>query len=290
MSAAITTQSSKSIDAASLSEHEARELTEEVKADAIALWTKLLKLYEGQAHLALGYSSWAEYYAAEFGQTKSHGYRLLEAARVDRALSDSPNGERPVTESVARELTPVLKNEGSEKVEEVWDKVVDEHGPAPTAQQVRDVVKSPDTASAPKAATTSIYTADEVEQQVRDFLAEWDPGDFSTQVTAETAFTAFVFDTGLLQDGEAEIPDAIWDVAQPFLKALDTVNTYITIDISDSSAFRCAREALELLSPVLRCSYCVDVWETALRDRVAEAQGVAGLLDNLKPQGPGTAK
>ncbi len=36
---------------------EARQLTEEVKADAQRLWAKLLNRYEGGAHTALGYSS-----------------------------------------------------------------------------------------------------------------------------------------------------------------------------------------------------------------------------------------
>ncbi len=70
---------------------QARDLTDEVKADAAALWTKLLTLYEGEAHKALGYSSWAEYYEEEFGESKSQGYRLIEAARVDRAPERFPN-------------------------------------------------------------------------------------------------------------------------------------------------------------------------------------------------------
>lgn len=123
-----------------LSLEAARNLTDEVKADAAALWAKLLTLYEGEAHVALGYSSWAEYYEEEFGESKSRGYQLLEAARVDRALADSTMVERPVTERVARELTPVLKDEGPEAVEEIWGDVVEEHGPAPTATQVRETV------------------------------------------------------------------------------------------------------------------------------------------------------
>jgi hypothetical protein len=35
---------------------DARRLAEEVKADAQRLWAKLLSLYEGGAHIALGYS------------------------------------------------------------------------------------------------------------------------------------------------------------------------------------------------------------------------------------------
>ena len=42
-----------------LSREQARALTDEVKADVIALWVKLLTLYEGGAHTALGYASWS---------------------------------------------------------------------------------------------------------------------------------------------------------------------------------------------------------------------------------------
>jgi hypothetical protein len=49
----------------------ARALTDEVTQDAAALWAKLLRLYEGEAHIALGYSSWGAYYEKEFQSSKS---------------------------------------------------------------------------------------------------------------------------------------------------------------------------------------------------------------------------
>ena len=52
---------------ATLSRDEARSLTDEVKRDAERLWRKLIELYDGEAHIALGYASWRSYYAAEFG-------------------------------------------------------------------------------------------------------------------------------------------------------------------------------------------------------------------------------
>jgi hypothetical protein len=44
--------------------------------------------------------------------------------------------DSPPSESVARELVSVLR-EDPEQVEEVWAKVVEEHGPEPTAVEVR---------------------------------------------------------------------------------------------------------------------------------------------------------
>jgi phage N-6-adenine-methyltransferase len=115
----------------------ARLLTEEAKADAAALWGKLLRLYEGKAHVALGYASWAAYWEEEFGQSKSRGYQLLEAARVDRALSESTIVERPANEAVARELTPLVDD--PEGLAETWAEVIERHE-QPTAAQTGEVV------------------------------------------------------------------------------------------------------------------------------------------------------
>ena len=119
----------------------ARALTDEVKSDAATLWSKLLELYEGGAHTALGYSSWGAYYKVEFGGSRTRGYELLDAGRVDRLVSQSgiPDST-PRSEGVANELVPVLR-EDPERVEEVWAEVVEEHGPEPTAVQVRDHVQ-----------------------------------------------------------------------------------------------------------------------------------------------------
>lgn len=120
-----------------LTQAAARALTDEVKADAAALWGKLLALYEGGAHAVLGYSSWGTYFEEEFGQSGAHGYRLLDSARVLDAL---PAGDSPIGESVTRQLVPVLRRD-PEAVEEVWAEVVEEYGSAPTAAQVREVVQ-----------------------------------------------------------------------------------------------------------------------------------------------------
>lgn len=124
----------------------ARVLTEEVKADAATLWAKLLNLYEGAAHTALGYSSWANYCESEFDMGKSQSYRVLRSARV---VAELPIGNSPRSESVARELVPVLRD-SPEDVPEVWGEIVQAHGDHPTATQVRGIV----TAHLPSSAKT----------------------------------------------------------------------------------------------------------------------------------------
>lgn len=102
-----------------LGETDARALTEQVKGHLGALRADLLRLYEGQAHRALGYSSWDAYFKAEFGKAGSYGYRLLEAARVDFAIRQLVDEHGLPNEAQARELVPLLCH-GEIAVQEVW--------------------------------------------------------------------------------------------------------------------------------------------------------------------------
>lgn len=120
---------------ATLSRDEARSLTDEVKQDAERLWRKLVELYDGGAHLALGYTSWGAYFKTEFGQSERHGYRLLEAGRALEVVSDP--WVTPANERVARELAPLLDD--PETLREVW--VEASANGAPTAARVREVVQ-----------------------------------------------------------------------------------------------------------------------------------------------------
>jgi hypothetical protein len=125
-----------------LNQTEARRLTDEVKADAQRLWAKLLNLYEGRAHIALGYNSWAEYCQQEFKMGKTRSYQLLQAAQVINQLTkvDSPKviSQVPESERIARELVPLLGN--PEALDEAWNEAVEMAGGVPTAQTVREVV------------------------------------------------------------------------------------------------------------------------------------------------------
>jgi hypothetical protein len=143
------------IVATPLSAGEARALTDEVKADAAALWRKLLRLYEGQAHVALGYGSWGEYCREEFDIGRSRAYQLLDAGRVAEALAgESTNcgtdrfavidnsvvrvertGGAPVNEAQARELAPLLDT--PDELVDVMRDLRAEHGARLTAEKVR---------------------------------------------------------------------------------------------------------------------------------------------------------
>jgi hypothetical protein len=121
-----------------LTPDEARQLTHDIKRDTQALWAQLLRAYEGGAHIALGYSSWAAYCSAEFAMGRSHAYRMLDSARVIDALP-SPIGDAqiPTSEAVARELTPLLDQ--PDEMRAVWREVVET---APRDKQGQPVIKA----------------------------------------------------------------------------------------------------------------------------------------------------
>lgn len=127
---------------ASLEKDEARALTDEIIGDAGKLEEKLLKAYEGGAHIALGYSSWGEYFEAEFGQSKRRGYQILDAGIVSRALEDA--SARSCTEQAPNQdqslaLSPLAKS-NPEEAAQVWKEVVEEHGDKLTAADVKQAV------------------------------------------------------------------------------------------------------------------------------------------------------
>jgi DNA N-6-adenine-methyltransferase (Dam) len=122
-----------------LTAEEAASLTEEVRADVVALREKLLRLYEGEAHLALGYSSWKAYWRAEFETSWRTGYRQLDAARVDRAIGHLVNG--PLPEAQARQLVPLLREEGEEAVMRVYRELRQRFGDRCTAARIEAVVR-----------------------------------------------------------------------------------------------------------------------------------------------------
>lgn len=121
---------------ATLSKDDARSLTDEVKHDAERLWRKLVELYDREAHLALGYSSWGSYFTAEFGGHASRGYQLLNAARIAEIL-DSTTVERP-NEAQTRELAPLLKEPARMKA--AWKEAVEATNGNPTALAVKETV------------------------------------------------------------------------------------------------------------------------------------------------------
>src|SRR5690349_2366462 len=55
----------------------------------------LLDLYEREGWKALGYSSWRECGQAEFKHSQSRVYQLLDAAKVERNISNALENDQP---------------------------------------------------------------------------------------------------------------------------------------------------------------------------------------------------
>jgi hypothetical protein len=145
---------------------EARRLTNEVKRDAESLWRRLVELYDGGAHAALGYSSWKTYCEAEFGFGRSQSYRLLEAGRVAELIPYGGMNERQ-----ARELAPLRRDEDENAVVEVWNGARAEHGERLTAEKLRTAVEKK---RAPKPATSNVAerSLDMTEKQLMAAVVE----------------------------------------------------------------------------------------------------------------------
>jgi len=90
------------------------------------------RLYRGS------HATWEAYCRERWSWSKTHANRQIDAAQV--AIHLTPMGVSPLTERVARELAPLQAE--PEKVRDAWDSILQQHGPEPTAEQAREVVRS----------------------------------------------------------------------------------------------------------------------------------------------------
>jgi N6-adenosine-specific RNA methylase IME4 len=118
---------------------EATLCRDKIKAGISDVRVLVLDFQEREGWKALGYDSWRECVIAEFGQSQSQVYRLLDAAKVDAAIS--PMGEISLPERQARELMPVLRSEGEAAVVEIWRGLQEQYGDRVTAAKVKDAVQ-----------------------------------------------------------------------------------------------------------------------------------------------------
>ena len=126
-----------SIELETISEREARLLVNRIRAhinDARAL---VLELYEREGWRSLGYNSWRECVVAEFDQSQSRLYQLLDAAQVERNISTIVENSSPIHEAVLRPLAGLEPDQQRE----AW-KMATEATPTPTAEHVARVAYS----------------------------------------------------------------------------------------------------------------------------------------------------
>jgi phage N-6-adenine-methyltransferase len=82
------------------------------------------------------YCTFEDYCRERWGFSRPRAYELMHAAEVVSAIADT---QGPRNEAVARELAPLRKE--PEQLRETWAEAIEQHGPQPTAAQVREVVE-----------------------------------------------------------------------------------------------------------------------------------------------------
>jgi predicted RNA methylase len=121
-----------------LTPDEARAGTRSVRAKLEESLLGLLFLYEHEAHLAMGYTSWKAYWSAEFETDPSYGYRLLDHARIVRPIRQLANDLPIPPEAHARELGRLLPDE--QALVEVYREACASHDGRLSARVIREAV------------------------------------------------------------------------------------------------------------------------------------------------------
>lgn len=129
----------QSIEKTGITKAQARKLTDRIKTAADQLWSLLLEAHEGGAWKALGYKNWEAYVSAEFDMSRRNSYRLIEQAKVVRAIESAAGESVPhaaqITQRDAEAIKPVLP----EVTQEIRQRV--ERGEEP-AQATYEVIEA----------------------------------------------------------------------------------------------------------------------------------------------------
>lgn len=115
---------------------EAREVAEQIRVHLDDARGLILDLYERKGWKALGYGSWRECVIGEFDQSKSHLYRQLDAAKIEREISPIGEKAKPIPEGQLRPLKELPEGTRAEAYREAVEKTEGK----PTAKAVQEVV------------------------------------------------------------------------------------------------------------------------------------------------------
>lgn len=107
----MTTMTRKGWNSApTVTEEEARALTEEIRAAVEGVWVLLVRAHETKAWKALGYERWADYISGEFHKGRQWSYQLLDQAIVitEIEVASGVYADAYISQQVAREIKPLL--------------------------------------------------------------------------------------------------------------------------------------------------------------------------------------
>lgn len=111
-----------------LTKRAAAALTEQTRQAGEEFYALLARCHDEKAWAVMGYASWREYVASEFGSGKSTAYRLLDQARVVAELEEA--GVPRARDSVSQRSAAVLAKDAGQAAEEVARDVGDGMAPA----------------------------------------------------------------------------------------------------------------------------------------------------------------
>lgn len=111
-----------------MTESEAREITEAIRATAAAIHILLAHAHDKKAHKALGYETWADYVKQEFEISPQRSYQLIDLSRAISMIEDAaPDGTRvKLTEAEARDIKQQLPAITEQVRHETRDKTPEE--------------------------------------------------------------------------------------------------------------------------------------------------------------------
>lgn len=123
------------LDEQSMSEAQAREVTDAIRSTITATYVLLQRAYTGKAYQALGYETWKAYINGEFDFSVQRSYQLLDLARtVDAIEAAAPEGydASSITEAQARDIKRELPK--------ITERITEETA-GHTAEESEDIVQ-----------------------------------------------------------------------------------------------------------------------------------------------------
>lgn len=122
-----------------MTQEEARDCLDDIRVGTLKVKERLIELHERRGWEALSYPSWRECIEAELQISKSTAYRLLDAAYIQRGLSQ--NG-KSLPDSHAMELKKVEPEKRAAALAKAKESAAAQGRAKPTAKDIREAVDS----------------------------------------------------------------------------------------------------------------------------------------------------
>lgn len=123
-----------------ISEKDARELTEAIKATTNALYSLLKKAHDTQAWVALGYKTFKEYVESEFNMSRQRAYQLLTQADTIEAISEASGTDVYISERDARQIKKSLPKI-TEQVRKLSDELNEDELPGAVQEVIENEIQ-----------------------------------------------------------------------------------------------------------------------------------------------------